>query len=374
MLTRDAVIERGRELGFEDVGFTTADPFVEHKARLLEMREAYAWAEAVGLDLLNGTDPRAIMPEAQTIIVLMEVYFRHAYPQSLEGHFGRCYLDDDRVTHDGLYQRIKAFRGFLRDQGINSKVPFNLPHRVAAARAGMGTFGKNCLFYSNRVAREGSWTLPIAVVIDRAFEAGTPTMEIGCPDWCRNACIAACPTRALKGNGRIDPRKCVSFLSYFGDGMTPLELREPMGMYIYGCDRCQNVCPRNQPWLAQERPLNEKVVAKAPYFDLPSLLHMDKVYFETKIWPHMFYMSYEDIWRWKMNTARVMGNSRDGRYIPDLIRAMQENSDERVRGMAAWALGRIGGREAESALNTMRAGDGELFKQEVERALADLTR
>ena len=74
------------------------------------------------------------------------VYFREAYPRHMEGHFGRCYLDDDRVTKDGLSQRIKAFRSFLRDNGIDSKVPFNLPHRVAAARAGMGTFGKNCLY------------------------------------------------------------------------------------------------------------------------------------------------------------------------------------------------------------------------------------
>ena len=374
MLSREAIIERGRDLGFEDVGFTTAEPFEEHKALLLQMTEEYAWAEAVGLELLNGTDPRAIMPEAKTIIVLMEVYFRRAYPRSVEGLFGRCYLDDDRVTHDGLYQRIKAFRGFLRDDGIDSKVPFNLPHRVAAARAGMGTFGKNCLFYANQAARGGSWTLPIAVVVDRAFAPGTPTIEMGCPDWCRNACIAACPTRALKGNGRIDPRKCISFLSYFGDGLTPLALREPMGMYVYGCDRCQNVCPRNQPWLAQELPLNEKVAAKAPHFGLAALLHMDRAYFETKIWPHMFYMGYEDIWRWKMNTARVMGNSRDPKYVPDLIQVFKENDDDRVRGMAAWALGKIGGRRAAAALQEARGNGSAMVAQEVEWALAALAK
>jgi epoxyqueuosine reductase len=77
----------------------------------------------------------------------MDVYFRQSFPRFMEGHFGRCYLDDDRVTKDGLYQRIKAFRSYLGEHGINSKVPSNLPHRVAAARAGMGTFGKNCLFY-----------------------------------------------------------------------------------------------------------------------------------------------------------------------------------------------------------------------------------
>ena len=369
MITKSDIIKAAYEQGFEDVGFTTADPFPDHKQLLLDRAEEYAWAEAVGLQLLDGTDPTTILPNAKTIIVLMELYFRKSYPRSMEGNFGRCYLDDDRVTKDGLYKRIKAFRSFLRDNGIDSKVPFNLPHRVAAARAGMGTFGKNCLFYSNKVARGGSWTLPIAFVIDEAFEPDTPTMEIGCPDWCRNACIAACPTRALKGNSRIDPRKCISYLSYFGEGITPLELREPMGMFVYGCDRCQNVCPRNQPWLAQGLPMNEKVAAKKDYFELSRLLHMDREYFETKIWPHMFYMSYQDIWRWKMNVARVMGNSRDKKYIGDLVRAFEENTDERVRGMTAWAMGNIGGPEALTALKGLVDETGDLVKVELQRAI-----
>jgi epoxyqueuosine reductase len=308
------------------------------------------------------------LPKAKTIIVLMEVYFRKSYPRSIEGNFGRCYLDDDRVTKDGLSTRIKAFRTYLRDNGIDSKVPFNLPHRVAAARAGMGTFGKNCLFYSNKVARGGSWTLPIAVVIDRAFEPGVPTMEIGCPDWCKNTCIVACPTGALKGSSRIDPRQCISYLSYFGEGITPLELREPMGMFVYGCDRCQNVCPRNQPWLAQELPINKKVASKEKNFELSRLLHMNKEYFETNIWPHMFYMPSQDIWRWKMNAARVMGNSRDKKYIADLARAFEDNSDERVRGMAAWAIGNIGGPEALRALMGFNDETGDLVKKEIRQA------
>ncbi len=154
MVTKQKIIQVAHECGFEDVGFITAEPFESHREFLSSRQKEYGWAEAVGLDLIKGTDPKEILPGAQTIIVLLEVYFRKAYPQSMVGHFGRCYLDDDRVTKDGLMKRIKAFRSYLSDNGIDSKVPFNLPHRVAAARAGMGTFGKNCLFYSNKVARQ----------------------------------------------------------------------------------------------------------------------------------------------------------------------------------------------------------------------------
>lgn len=367
--TRDEIIARAVELGFEDVGFTTADPFETHQAFLEKSKDAYGWAETAGLKLMDGTDPKTVLPGARTIIVLMEVYFKKGFPSRMEGHFGRCYLDDDRVTKDGLSRRIKAFRSFLREGGIDSKVPFNLPHRVAAARAGMGTFGKNCLFYAKRAARQGSWVLPVAVVVDRVFEPDTPSIEMGCPDWCRNACIAACPTRALKGNGTIDPRKCISYLTYFGEGLTPRELREPMGIYVYGCDRCQNVCPRNQPWLAAGLPVNEKVAAKAADFSLPSLLHMDEAWFTARIWPHMFYMGPDRLWQWQMNAARAMGNTRDPGFVDDLVRCFGENGDERVRAMCAWALGRIGTRRARAALEDLPAGSSKMLKDEICYAL-----
>jgi epoxyqueuosine reductase len=350
MISKISITEKARELGFEDTGFTTAEPFESQRKLLRSMDEEYQWISKMGLDLAGGTDPKTILPEARSIIVLMEAYFRESFPASMEAHFGRCYLDDDRVTKDGLAVRIKAFRKYLRDNGIDSKVPFNLPHRLSAARAGMGTFGKNCLFYSNNVALGGSWVLPIAVVVDRKFEPDEPTLEVECPDWCKNACIAACPTGALKGPRKIDPRKCISFLTYFGEGLTPMELREPMGLWVYGCDRCQNVCPRNSAWLAQKLPPNKRVVAMTEDFDLLRLLHMNGEYFEKRIWPHMFYMSPTDLWRWKMNVARAMGNSLNPEYIPHLIRAFRENNDERVTSMCAWALGRIGGAEAGAAL------------------------
>jgi epoxyqueuosine reductase len=369
MITRENIIEEARRLGFGDAGFTTAEPFESHRQCLRDRQEEYGWAESVGLALMAGTDPKTVLPGAKSIIVLLDVYFNEAFPPSLQGLFGRCYLDDDRITKNGLSLRVKKFRSFLRDNGIDSKVPFNLPHRVAAARAGMGTFGKNCLFYAARAARKSSWVIPLTVVVDREFEPDSPTVAMGCPDWCRNACVAACPTRALKGNGTIDPRRCISYLTYFGKEITPRELREPMGMYVYGCDHCQNVCPRNQPWLAQELPVNSRVAGKAANFDLEALLGMDRAYFLAKVWPHMFYMSPDDIWKWKMNVARVMGNSRDGRYTEALARAFDENEDHRVRGMIAWALGRIGGARAKESLTRMlKAADGAV-REEIESAL-----
>lgn len=370
MVTREEVIAKAAECGFEDIGFTTAEPFDSQRALLLERREEYGWATASGLDLIAGTDPRNVLAGAKAIIVVIEPYFREGFPAALTRHFGRCYLDDDRAVGNRLGKRVKALRSFLRDRGVDSKVPFHLPHRLAAARAGLGTFGKNCLFYSRKVAAGGSWVTPIALVVDQEFAPDEPTLEIGCPDWCRNACIAACPTGALQGPRKIDPRRCISYLTYFGGELTPRELRAPLGLCVYGCDRCQAVCPRNAPWLSRELPMNEKAAGMVDDFRLEKLLAMDKGWFLEKIWPHMFYMSDADLWRWKTNAARAMGNSRDEAWIPHLADALGRETDERVKAMAVWALGRIGTAAARQPLEAVLPASSGPLREEITAALS----
>lgn len=365
MTTKADVIRQAHACGFADIGFTTVATFDAHRQQLNERQADYGWVARMGLNLARGSDPLAVMPEARTLIVLIEPYLRHRFPRRLEAHFGRCYLDDDRITKKGLAVRFKAFRGWLRDRGIASKSGMHMPHRAAAARAGLGTLGKNCLFYSRKAVRQGSWILPLTLLVDHAFAPDAPTFRMGCPDWCRNACVAACPTRALKGDGTLDPRKCISYLSYYGEGLTPRALREPMGLYVYGCDRCQDVCPRNAPWLALDLPVHPEAAVMEADFALKRLLHMDQDYFKTRIWPRMFYMPAEQIWRWRMNAARAMGNTRDERYVDDLARAAEDTAvDERVRAMAVWALGRIGGPRADAVLARLRPAAAGLLLEE----------
>ena len=355
-------------LGFQDIGFTTAEPF-ETQKEILDARQAdYAFIVS-RLDLTRGIDPRNMLPKAQSIIVLVDGYLEEALPRQMEAHFGRCYHDDDRQTKTGRSKQIAAFCAYLKERGIAFKVPGNIPHRLAAARAGLGTFGKNNFLYARKGATRSSWIVITCIVVDQVFSPDTPTIEVTCPVWCRNACMAACPTRAIKGPNRLDPSRCISFLSYFARDITPVELREPMGLWVFGCDRCQNVCPRNAPALARELPANPRVAMKTQDFKLKKLLCMDKHYCETRIRPHMFYISAKNIWLWKMNVARVMGNSLNQAYVPELIRAFQENEDERIKGMIAWSLGKLGGNKAQSALREFLPESSGLVRQELNDAL-----
>jgi epoxyqueuosine reductase len=289
----------------------------------------------------------------------------------METHFGKFYIDEDRIFKKEMMGQVGGFVEYLRKNGINAMASREVPHRACAGRAGIGKVGKNCIMYSRKEGYENSWIILSAILVDKEFEPDDPQDEkdFGCPKYCKNTCIASCPTGALRGPRHIDPRKCISNLTYYSREITPLEMRIPMGLWVYGCDRCQNVCPRNDPWRAKDKPVNQRVEAKKPDFHLPNLLHMEKTYFKNKIWPHMFYIDVADLWLWKMNVTRVMGNTCDRQYVPDLIRAFSENGDERVRGMIAWALGRLGGEKARKALDAFFKGSEGLIRKEIERAL-----
>jgi epoxyqueuosine reductase len=86
----------------------------------------------------------------------------------------------------------------------------------------------------------------------------------------------------------------------------------------------------------------------------------------------MFYMSSDALWRWKMNVARVMGNTCDRKYTNALIREFEQNSDERVQGMIAWALGKLGGVKAKKALEKFGKSSNEPVREEISEALRKL--
>lgn len=371
MLTKMDITAKSRELGFDEIGFTTAEPFSSHREVLDKRRESYNHYIRKDFSLIKGTDPQDILPGAKSIIVLVHWFMKESFHPSMEAHFGKYYIDEDRIFRKQMMGRVDGFVAYLQEKGIHAVASHEVPHRACAGRAGIGDVGQNCILYSRKDGLESSRVILSIILTDQEFEPDAPKdeSEFGCPKHCKSACIAACPTGALKGPRHVDPRQCISYMTFYSREITPLEMRIPMGLWVYGCDRCQDVCPRNDPWKVKDKPINQSVADKAPDFHLPALLHMDEAYFKDRIWPHMFYIDAENLWLWRMNVARAMGNTGDPEYIPDLIRAFTENQDERVRGMVAWSLGGLGGRRSRTALEAFLKESKGLVRKEIEQAL-----
>lgn len=166
MLSKNEIIDKAYEFGFDDVGMTTADPFPSQKEALLERQDSYAHL-MYNNHLIVATDPRKVMPEAKSIVVLVDLYLKESFNPYMETHFGRLYIDEDRIFQEERVKSGREFVAFLRENGIKAKNSGELPHRATAARAGVGNVGKNCLMYSNKPGHENSWMIISTILLDR---------------------------------------------------------------------------------------------------------------------------------------------------------------------------------------------------------------
>jgi len=364
--------EYALSLGYDRVGFTTADKFTLYEKELLKRRDMYSWAIGRDWGLLQAADPKNILPEAKSIVVTVFDYFKHSYPREMVGKVGRAYQSTGGTPPTPIHRaRYRLLRDFLEKQGCKvGRAIFDPPARMSGARAGVTTYGKNNFAFAKG---SGSFIIITTLVIDKELEYDEPTLEVKCPKKC-TLCIEACPTGALYEPLKMDPRRCIAYNSYnalgsrFGTGQAvlPLDIRERMGTWIYGCDVCQQVCPRNQPKLKAKLPLNPYLEHLATDFQLEKLVNMSDEYFSRLF----VLLNYVDNKRYlQRNAAVALGNEGDPKAVPALAQAMQ-CSDDPLRGHAAWALGKIGGAKARSILKSNLAQEtSEYVRGEISAAL-----
>jgi len=109
-----------------------------------------------------------------------------------------------------------------------------------ACRSGLGWRGKHSLVL-NREA--GSMFFLGEIYLDCALPP-TPPVEAHCGSC--TACSDHCPTGAIVAPGRVDARRCISYLTIEHAGPIPMALRPLVANRVYGCDDCQLACPWNK--------------------------------------------------------------------------------------------------------------------------------
>ncbi len=367
--------EKALELGFVAVGVTTPEPFGLYAEELRERLPMYEWGKTLSqntsvrnLDFTRFIDPTGVLPQVRSLIVVTDSYYDEDFPPSLVGKIGRCYLKGlfcpEETTHS---RRRREFKKFLQELGM--KVLYGpAPARMAGAKAGVTNYGKNCFAFAHEAVGQSSWVVNETYFADRELEPDLPTLQVACPEKCQK-CLEACPTGALYAPLKMDPRKCIAFLSYFKDGEIPYDLRRKMGTWLYGCDLCQEVCPRNKKWLEKTKSMNQSLMERAVHWQPATLLTMSQEQYVQKVWPLLYYIRKENRRLWQRNAAVVLGNQEDPEMVPLLISAFQD-PEPMVRGHVAWALGRLGGKEAKAALERRRISEEDLaVREEIERAL-----
>src|SRR6266404_3012518 len=233
------VLRLGTELGIDALGVTRAEAYVQTERHIVERRERglFAGMKFTMARPEQSCHPESLLPGARSVISAAACYWTPEPPlEAGEGRLARYTWADAyealREQLDVLGRRLGGAYRVLVD--ANQHVD-----REAAARSGVGFYGKNTLLITRR---HGSWVVLGTLVTDVALET-TPPLDLDCGE-CR-LCIDACPTGALDEPGTLDSARCLSYWTQAPEPI-PEAMRAPLEDRVYGCDICQDVCPLNR--------------------------------------------------------------------------------------------------------------------------------
>jgi epoxyqueuosine reductase len=329
MLTED-VRRLGDELGLDAVGVTRAEAYTDTERHIRERRARGLFAD-MRFTMARPEEschPESLLPGARSVVSAALCYWRPEAPLAPgEGRLPRYTWDDAyaalREKLDAIGRRLGGSYRVLVD--ANQHVD-----REAAARSGVGFYGKNTMLITRR---HGSWVVLGTLVSDQELEPTAP-LDADCGSC--TLCIEACPTGALDEPGTLDATRCLSYWTQ-APAAIPEDYRAELGAQIYGCDICQDVCPWNRG--VEKR--RAGYAAGEGHVDLVAWLEGDG---------RALVASYDRLYvprndpRWlRRNAAVALGNVGTAGHVPALERAAA-GDDELVAEHARWALERIASR------------------------------
>lgn len=187
-------------------------------------------------------DPEGLLPGTKSVVVVAMNY----YPPRLQPPDAPqfAYYAYGRDYHEVIKQRLRQLAAAIEQitpcqtRCCVDSAPIR--ERYWAQQAGLGFIGlNNALILPER----GSYYFLGIILTTLELEPDTPC-TLSCGE-CR-ACIDACPSGALSGDGAVDARRCLSCLTIEHHGELPEWVSSVLGNRVFGCDECQKCCPHNR--------------------------------------------------------------------------------------------------------------------------------
>lgn len=326
------IIEKSKQVGIDICSFTDCDPLLNLEEYLIYRRKNSLNTSFEEEDLIKRINPKMTLESCKSIIVVgisYNVELEEKPNYKIRGKLSKSSwgIDYHRVLNEkikNLIDEIKSKKDFQYKYFVDTGP---LVDRELAKKAGLGYYGKNSSIINYEY---GSFIFLGYILTDLDIERDCPVEE-KCGD-CK-LCIEACPTGALEEKYRVNPKKCISYLTQTKDDI-PSELRSKMGINIYGCDRCQDVCPKNRDIKTST---NEDFIPKITlgYMDIEEMLNISNRAFKKK------YGHISGSWRGKKilkrNSIIALGNIGDMKNLPILIEEARDQ-DPMIKEYANWAI------------------------------------
>ena len=244
LLAAQEVRSSAHDCGFALVGLAPAEPLDPGPLVTWLERGYGADMTAMSKRIAERLDPAAVVPGAQTVIVL-GIPYGAGEPDTCD-HAAIARYARGRDYHYAHRDRMRALRARLLalDPSLRTYACVDAGaamEKAWAERAGLGFIGKNGVAINRHY---GSWFTLSLMVIDRsvdAYDQPHPRLCGSC-----QTCLTACPTQAFPSPGVVDARRCLSYHTVENHAEIPAEIAAKFGRQAFGCDVCQEVCPFNR--------------------------------------------------------------------------------------------------------------------------------
>ena len=364
-----------KSLGFAGVGIASTEPLTEAYAELRRSIRAGRMGEMKWFDLDHAeraTQPARLLARAKSVVILAAPYWNSApmverNDVQPRGRISRYAWGND--YHTVLARHLRKLQEFLDacEPGSVTRALVDwgpLAEKAYGVRAGLGWYGKNTNLL---VPGGGSWQFLADLVTTVELEPDAPLRKT-----CGNCtpCLPACPTDAFTSPYVLDSRRCISYLTIEHRGPIDRELRPLMGDWVFGCDLCQDVCPVNKRsavrgWSEFRAPDVEAAVPA-----LVPLLSLSEEEFRERFNGRAILRSKRA--GFVRNVCIALGNIGDRAAVVPLANVLGDR-DALVRGHAAWALGRLGGSYARTALERLYGVEADSWvREEIAHALEEI--
>lgn len=185
-----------------------------------------------------------VLPGAKTVISLAFSYVPSEWRSDNLPYIASYAYGDD--YHDVIRERLSPIVEEFKDTyGGKWRICIDsapVAERYWALKSGVGKRGMN-----GSVIVEGCGSLCFLTEILTTLELPPDKPSNDTCGECE-LCLRECPTRALKGDGTMDARRCINYLTIEKKGDMTEEERKMIKAdtgFLFGCDKCLKVCPHN---------------------------------------------------------------------------------------------------------------------------------
>lgn len=242
-----SIIEKAKSLGFLEISTTELQtPLTIDFYRSWLEQGFHGEMEYLAKHLPLKANPTEFQPLLKSAIVLTAPYFPHPRPVFISTSLRTAAYSQGEDYHLFLKEKMSQLIAELKIQyPDNQFYPATdsqpILERDLAKRAGLGWFGKNTCLIDRK---HGSLFFLCEILTDLEFQTTATVSQ----DFCGTCtkCMEACPTQAFESPRVLNAKKCISYLTIESRQIPPVDLREKVQDWFFGCDLCQNVCPWNQ--------------------------------------------------------------------------------------------------------------------------------